>query len=158
MQYSATCRRRSLLLDFSVSSDMQSSPSAGFDVSSSLHPALREPVSFASRAQLASLPSASLNPHLSRRFRSSAFCLLSRTDSWRLFTVYEAPTNARGVAITANCSRSVKERSTARKFRAADMGGPRDRIFICDKRDTGGKGVTIGTLSEGTNRARPARA
>lgn len=42
MQYSATCRRRSLLLDFSVSSDMQSSPSAGFDVSSPLYPALRD--------------------------------------------------------------------------------------------------------------------
>jgi len=164
MQYSATCRRRRFLpLDFSSDTSVVV-PSAGFDVSPILD-ALSQcaPVSQRAERHIASphyrllwildshapprsfsfFPSLSLSlslffsvPHVPPSLRSVSFLVLTqRMPCVWLFTVYEAPTNARGVAITVNCCRSVKERSTARKFRSADT-DPRDRIFSRDKRPT----------------------
>lgn len=154
----------SLLLDFSVSSDMQSTLTSPLRFLLSVADVflflsfsfLTLTLCLSSRS--ASLPSASLNPHLFGFFlpRStrlpfrlpSSWTLRRRRAPRMLFTVYEAPASAYGVAITVNCRRGVKERSPLvnfiRRIRA------RDRIFIRDKCATERKRVG--------ERARPVRA
>lgn len=145
----------SLLLDFSISSDMQSFllPTAWLTFHLSCCLFLTLTLSFVAfgfssiRLLESSPPPRLLRCPLSHRshlprlfaFRFTSVVLERRRAPRMLFTVYEALASACGVAITVNCRRGVKERSLLvnfiRRIRA------RDRIFIRDKCATERKGV-----------------
>lgn len=138
------CRRCSLLLDFSVSSDMQPLCRRGGGKREDLLLPIPTFLSLPWRASVFRRAQSLFHQLLwiftSRVFLIPSPChailyfafvvpMVTKTGAaWRPFTVYEAPATAYGVAIIVNCRRSVKERSPFHKFRTADT-DPRSNFY-----------------------------
>lgn len=137
------CRRCSLLLDFSVSSDMQPFSRGGERTECLLLPILtflslpwracvfcRARPLFLSFSESSPLASFSFRPLVTLYFAFVVSTVTKKTGAARsLFTVLRGSHQCvRRIAIIVNCRRSVKERSPFHKFRTADT-DPRSNFY-----------------------------